>query len=47
MLVDTLGLVRKVLVHPADIQDRAGAPWLLLPLPAVLPRRELIGADSA
>lgn len=49
LLVDTLGLVLAVLVHPADIQDRAGAPWLLLPLAEAdaLPRLELIWADSA
>jgi putative transposase len=47
LLVDTLGLVLRVLVHPADLQDRAGAPWLLLPLATALPRLELIWADSA
>ncbi|MGZ3676852.1 MAG: IS5 family transposase, partial [Ktedonobacterales bacterium] len=29
LLVDTLGLVMKALVHPADIPDRQGARWLL------------------
>jgi transposase len=47
LLVDMLGLVLKVLVHPADIQDRASAPWLLLPLASAVPRLELIWADSA
>lgn len=47
LLVDTLGLVLRVLVHPADLQDRAGAPPLLLPLSSALPRLELIWADSA
>jgi putative transposase len=47
LLVDTLGLVLRVVVHPADIQDRAGAPQLLLPLASALPRLELIWADSA
>jgi putative transposase len=47
LLVDTLGLVLRVLVHPADLQDRAGAPRLLLPLATALPRLELIWADSA
>jgi putative transposase len=28
MLVDTLGLVVRVLVHTADIQDSEGAEWL-------------------
>lgn len=46
LLVDTLGLLR-VVVHPADLQDRAGAPGLLLPLADALPRLELIWADSA
>jgi hypothetical protein len=42
-------LVLRVVVHPADVQHRAGAPQLLLPLAAagVLPRLELIWADSA
>jgi transposase len=47
LLVDTLGLVLRVVVHPADQQDRAGAPPLLLPLADALPRLELIWADSA
>ncbi|HZC05457.1 MAG TPA: IS5 family transposase [Ktedonobacterales bacterium] len=47
LLVDTLGLVLRVVVSPADIQDRAAAPWLLLPLADALPRLELIWADSA
>jgi transposase len=47
LLVDTLGLVLRAVVHPADIQDRAGAPLLLLPLVSALPRLELIWADSA
>lgn len=49
LLVDTLGLVLRVVVHPADLQDRAGAPQLLLPLATadILPRLEVIWADSA
>src|SRR5512142_928194 len=47
LLVDTLGLLLRVVVHPADIQDRVGAPSLLLPLASALPRLELIWADSA
>lgn len=47
LLVDTLGLMLRVLVHPADVQDRAGAPWLLLPLADAMPRLQLIWADSA
>jgi putative transposase len=47
VLVDTLGLVVKAVVHPADLQDRAGAPRLLLTVADTLPRLELIWADSA
>lgn len=47
LLVDTLGLVLKVMVHPADFQDREGAQWLLLSLQTSLPRLELIWADNA
>jgi transposase len=47
LLVDTLGLVIKAHVHPADLQDRAGAPRLLLTVADTLPRLELIWADSA
>ena len=47
LLVDTLGLLLGVLVHPADLQDRATAPSLLRRLQPSLPRLELIWADSA
>jgi putative transposase len=47
LLVDTLGLLLGVLVHPADVQDRATAPSLLGRLQPSLPRLELIWADSA
>lgn len=47
VLVDTLGLVLGVMVHPADLQDRAIAPWLLRHLQPSLPRLTLIWADSA
>jgi putative transposase len=47
LLVDTLGLVLGVIVHPADIPDRAGAPWLLRLLQPALPRLERIWADNA
>ncbi len=47
LLVDTLGLVLGVVVHPANIQDRASAPWLLQQLQPALPRLERIWADSA
>lgn len=47
LLVDTLGLALGVLVHPADLQDRASAPWLLRLVQPTVPRLELIWADSA
>lgn len=47
LLVDTLGLVVRVVVHPADIQDRTGAKALLLALRTALPRLEVIWADGA
>lgn len=47
VLVDTLGLVLGVLVHPADLQERATAPWLLHLLQPTVPRLALIWADSA
>jgi putative transposase len=47
LLVDTLGLVLGVVVHPANIQDRASAPWLLHQVQPSVPRLELIWADSA
>lgn len=49
LLVDTLGLVVKALVHPADIPDRLGARWLLgqlQPAATTLPRLERIWADA-
>lgn len=42
-----MGLVIGVLVHPADFQDRATAPWLLRQVQPSLPQLELIWADSA
>jgi putative transposase len=47
LLVDTLGVLLRVLVPPADLPDRAGAPWLLMAVAEALPRLELIWADSA
>jgi transposase len=46
VLVDTLGMVVKALVHPADLQGRASAPGLLLTVADAVPRLELIWADS-
>lgn len=39
ILVDTLGHLWKVVVHPANIQDRDGAKLLLTALPTMLRRR--------
>lgn len=47
LLVETLGVLLRVLVPPADLPDRAGAPGLLMAVAEALPRRELIWADSA
>jgi putative transposase len=46
VLVDTLGLLLAVLVHPADVQDRDGAKLLLGGLAGHFPRLELIWADG-
>ena len=46
ILVDTLGLLLAVLVHPADVQDRDGAKGLLSGLVGYLPRLQLIWADG-
>jgi len=46
VLVDTLGLLLAVVVHPADIQDRDGAKLLLDKVKDRLPRLQLIWADG-
>lgn len=46
VLVDTLGLLLFVLVHPANIQDRDGARLLLEQIRARFPRLKLIWADG-
>jgi putative transposase len=45
-LVDTQGLLLKVLVFEADLQDRTVAPWLLLTVHLVFSRLQLIWADG-
>lgn len=45
LLVDTEGLVLKVVVHPADIQDRDGGLLVLTDLPA-LPRLRHLWVDA-
>ena len=47
LLVDTMGLVLEVLVHPANLQDREGAPYLLEEVGTAFPRLEKIWADHA
>src|SRR6266849_5550374 len=48
LLVDTMGLVLLVLVHPADVQDRVGAMSLLssLLVGRRFPRLQLVWADG-
>lgn len=46
ILVDTLGLLLFVLVHPANVQDRDGARLLFESIVARFPRLELIWADG-
>jgi|tagenome__1003787_1003787.scaffolds.fasta_scaffold20312123_1 putative transposase len=46
LLVDTLGLLLCVLVHPANIQDRDGAKLLLAKAQGHFPRLQLIWADG-
>ena len=47
IVVDTLGLLLAVAVHPADIQDRDGARLVLRRLMGRFPRLQLIWADGA
>jgi len=46
ILVDTLGLLLFVRVHPANIQDRDGAQTLLRQIKDRFPRLQLIWADG-
>jgi len=46
LLVDTLGLLLKVVVHAANIQDREGAKLLLEPVQGLFPRLEKLWADQ-
>jgi putative transposase len=47
ILVDTLGLLLKVIVHPANVQDRAGAKFVLAGLQPHFPRLRHLWADQA
>ena len=46
LLVDTMGLVLAVRVHPADVADRDGARELLAPLVGCFPRLTHLWADA-
>jgi transposase len=46
LLVDTSGLVLRVLVHPANIQDSEGAEWLLANFRDDFPTLKLIWVDQ-
>lgn len=46
LLVDTLGLLLKVVVHPADLHDRVGAKLVLETLGAAFPRLAHSWADQ-
>jgi putative transposase len=49
-LVDTLGVVLEVLVHPADVSDQEGGQWLLEAreeLVQAFPRLQHRWADTA
>ncbi len=45
MVVDTVGLLRKVVVHVANLQDRAGVRLLLEPITGVFPRMQQVWVD--
>jgi putative transposase len=47
ILVDTLGLLLKVIVHPANLQDRDGARLVLAGLKQTFPRLQHLWADQA
>src|SRR5437763_10077747 len=46
LLVDTTGLLLKVVVHAADIQDREGVSLLLEPVKGQFPRIEKVWVDN-
>jgi putative transposase len=46
LLVDTLGLLLKVVVHAANLQDREGVPFLLEPVKGQFPRMEKVWVDN-
>ncbi len=46
MLVDTLGLILKVVVSEANVGERDGAAWLLLAIVGLFTRLQLIWVDG-
>jgi len=46
IVVDTQGLLLTVLVHPADLQDRDMAAWVIAPLLSQFPRLRHLWADA-
>jgi transposase len=47
IITDTIGLLVAAIVHPADVQDRDGAPRLLKALCSAFPWLRYVFADSA
>ena len=45
-MVDTMGMLLAVVVHPANVQDRDGAKLLINKLTGRFPRLQLIWADG-
>ena len=46
LLTDTIGLPVGMIVHPADVQDRDGAPWLLEAVSSLYPWLRHVFADG-
>jgi putative transposase len=46
MLVDAMGLLLKVVVHVANLQDREEVPLLLEPITGIFPRMKQVWVDS-
>jgi putative transposase len=46
LIVDITGLVLKVVVHPADNQDREGVQLLLEPIKGMFPRMKKVWVDQ-
>ena len=46
ILVDTIGLILAIVVHPADIQDRDGAKLVFKKVKGAYPRLSLVWADG-